>query len=168
VTAAFIVVPLSPEHNRLVFSCGVDALDRYLHRQAGQDMRRHVANCFVAVAADHRPVIAGYYTLSAASIPLNELPPEEVKRLPRYPVLPAALVGRIAVDRHYTKQGLGSALLFDALERAVNADPAIFALIVNAKNERAADFHRHFGFLPFSSQRLSFFLPLATAAKLVR
>ncbi|HEY5209158.1 MAG TPA: GNAT family N-acetyltransferase [Stellaceae bacterium] len=164
-TAPFVIMPLSPNHDRLAFSCGVAALDAYLHRQAGQDVRRRVANCFVAILPDAR-LIAGYYTLSAASIPVTDLPPALAHRLPRYPIVPTALVGRLAVDRQYAKRGLGGALLFDALERAANADPAIFALVVDAKDAHAADFYRHFGFQPFASRPMSFFLALATAAKL--
>lgn len=128
-------------------------------------MRRRIANCFVAIAVNSS-TIAGYYTLSATSIPLDELPPEQSKRLPRHPVLPAGLVGRLAVDSRHANRGLGAALLFDAVRRASAADPAIHALIVDAKDERAADFYRHFGFQPFASRRRSFYLPLATAAKL--
>jgi ribosomal protein S18 acetylase RimI-like enzyme len=165
VTAPFVIAPLSPNHDRLAFSCGVAALDAYLHKQAGQDVRRRVANCFVAVLPN-AGVIAGYYTLSAASIPVTDLPSALAHRLPRYPLVPAALVGRLAVDRQYAKRGLGGALLFDALERAAKADPAIFALVVDAKDELAADFYRHFGFQPFTGRPMSFFLALATAAKL--
>jgi ribosomal protein S18 acetylase RimI-like enzyme len=166
VTDSFVVEPLSSNHNRLAFSCGVDALDRYLHTQASQDVRRRISNCFVAVPSDSA-VIAGYYTLSAASIPIVDLPPEQTKRLPRYPVLPAALIGRLAVDHRYTGRSLGSALLFDAIQRVGRADPAVFALIVDAKNESAATFYRHFGFEPFASVPMSFFLPMATAVSLL-
>jgi GNAT superfamily N-acetyltransferase len=164
-TTEFEIVPLSADHDRLAFSCGVETLDRYLYQQASQDVRRHIANCLVAVRFNSRS-LAGYYTLSAASIPLADLPPALAQRLPRYPVLPAALVGRLAVDRRHAKRGLGSALLFDAIERAAKAGPAIFAMIVDAKDNGAADFYRRFGFQPFASRKLSFFLPLATAAKL--
>jgi GNAT superfamily N-acetyltransferase len=167
VTGSFSIEPLSPHHERKPFSCGVDALDRYLQTQATQDIRRHVANCFVAVPLG-TSIIAGYYTLAAASIPLNELSEAQRRRLPKYPVLPAALVGRLAVDRQYAGRSLGSALLFDAIQRSARADPAVYALIVDAKDETAAAFYRHFGFSEFVSRPRTFFLALASAAKLIR
>ncbi len=165
-TATFSINPLSSEHDRLAFACGVDALDRYLQTQASQDVRRHISNCFVASPIG-TAIVAGYYTLAAASVPVLDLPEEVTKRLPRYPVLPAALIGRLAVDRQYRKRSLGSVLLFDAIERAVRAEPAVFAVVVDAKDEDAAAFYRHFGFTPFASRPLSLFLPAATAMKLM-
>lgn len=158
--------PLGPDHDRLGFSCGVDALDRYLHSQAGQDVRRHVANCFVASPPDST-AIAGFYTLASASIPLLDLPAVETKRLPRYPVLPAALIGRLAVDQRYRGKSLGAALLFDAIQRAALADAAVFALTVDAKDDTAVAFYRHFGFTRYASRPMSLFLPMATAMKLL-
>lgn len=165
-TAPFSIGPLRPEHDRPAFACGNEALDRYLHSQASQDVRRHVANCFVATATE-TSLIAGYYTLAAASLPLTDLPEAQAKRLPRYPVLPAALIGRLAVDGRWRGVGLGGALLFDGLLRAAKAEPAVFAVIVDAKDEQASAFYRHFGFIPFVSRPSSLFLPVATAAKLM-
>lgn len=165
-TDRFVIGALGPAHDRLGFSCGVDALDRYLHSHAGQDVRRHVANCFVATAPAS-VAIAGFYTLAAASVPVLDLPETETKRLPRYPVLPAALIGRLAVDRRQRGKALGGALLFDAIQRAALADTAVFALLVDANDDTAAAFYRHFGFRPFASRPLSLFLPMATAMKLL-
>jgi ribosomal protein S18 acetylase RimI-like enzyme len=168
VTATFVIEPLSAVHDRAAFRCGVEPLDRYLQQQAGQDARRRIANCFVARPQHSAVSIAGYYTLAAASIALTDLPETLAKRLPRYPVIPAALVGRLAVDRQYRGRSLGAALLFDAIERAMTADPAIYALVVDAKDGTAAAYYRHFGFASFASQPARLFLPLATAAKLSR
>ncbi|MGL4285675.1 MAG: GNAT family N-acetyltransferase [Phreatobacter sp.] len=96
-----------------------------------------------------------------------DLPPAEAKRLPRYPVLPAALIGRLAVDRQYRRRDLGAALLFDAIQRAARAEAAVFTMVVDAKDEGALAFYRHFGFAPFASRPMSLFLPLATAMKLL-
>jgi GNAT superfamily N-acetyltransferase len=90
---------------------------------------------------------------------------QELKRLPRYPVLPAALVGRLAVDQRFLRRGLGSALLADAAHRVVRGDVKAFALIVEAKDEEAVAFYRLQGFQPFASRPLSLFLPLGTAKK---
>jgi ribosomal protein S18 acetylase RimI-like enzyme len=163
VTGTFSIEPLSASHDRPAFNSGNEALDRYLHAQAGQDIRRRIANCFIATPDSI--VVAGYYTLAAASIPLLELPEAEKKQLPRYSVLPAALIGRLAVDRRFQGRGLGGVLLFDALKRATLAEPAIFAMIVDAKDDDAAAFYNRYGFRSFASRPMSLFLPLATAAK---
>jgi len=166
VTVSFVIAPLSADHDRLAFSCGVDALDRYLQAQAGQDIRRHVANCFIASPANTN-IVAGYYTFSAASVPIVDLPEQEAKRLPRYPVVPAALIGRLAIDRQYRKRGLGAVLLFDAIKRACRSEAAIFAVVVDAKDEDAAAFYQHHGFKAFVGRPRSLFLPVATAMKLL-
>src|ERR1700691_4402992 len=105
---AFRIEPLGDAHDRTGFHCGEEALDRYFQTQATQDIRRRVANCFVAVDAASGQV-AAYYTMAAASVPLVDLPPEEAKRLPRYPTLPAVRIGRLAVDQRYQCRGLGGA-----------------------------------------------------------
>lgn len=162
--ARLVIEPLSRRHNRPAFCCGVDALDVYLKNQAGQDMRRLVSNCFVAADSD-TGTIAAYYTLAAASIPMSDLPQEETKRLPRYPVLPAVLIGRLAVDRRYQGIGLGGALLSDAVQRALRGDAAAFALIVDAKDETAARFYAHHGFTAFAGRPMRLFLPIETARR---
>ena len=159
-TAALRIEPLQ-DQDRKTFSCEVPALDRYLREQATQDIRRRVSNCFVALDTEDR--IAGYYTFAATGLPLTELPEAIAKRLPRYGLLPAGLIGRLAVDVNYRGQGLGGALVIDAARRAAGADPAIFALLVDAKDEAAAAFYRHLGFTRFNSRPLSLLLPIATA-----
>jgi hypothetical protein len=119
VTAGFVIAPLAAAHDRHVFSSGAVALDRYLQMQANQDMRRHIANCFVASPVQSN-VMAGYYTLSAASIPVADLPEKQTRKLPRYPVLPAAVIGRLAVDKRYQGQNLGSR---NAVRRRCACDP---------------------------------------------
>jgi GNAT superfamily N-acetyltransferase len=160
VTIAATIEPLGPHHDRKNFSCGVEPLDRYLRELATQDTKRRISNCFVAVGQGGE--IAGFYTFAAASIPIGELPPEQAKRLPRYPVLPAGLIGRLAVATAHKGQGLGGALIMDAALRAARADPAIFALIVDAKDETAARFYEHLGFRRFTSRPGSLFVPIAT------
>jgi ribosomal protein S18 acetylase RimI-like enzyme len=158
----FRVVPLGAEHDRGSFHCGEEALDRYFKTQASQDIGRRVANCFVAVEAA-TSLVAGYYTIAAASIPLVELPPEEAKRLPRYPSVPAVLIGRLAVDERFHGRGLGGALLADATERILQVAPAVYTLVVDAKNEQAAAFYRRYLFKPVIGRPQTLFLPLATA-----
>jgi GNAT superfamily N-acetyltransferase len=163
VKGGFIIEPLGA-HDRSAFSCGSPSLDRYLREQASQDIKRLMANCFVAVETATN-AIAGYYTLSATNVPANELPPEVLKRLPRYPILPAALVGRLAVDQNFHRKGLGSVLLADAALRVLKGDMKAFAVVVDAKDENAVTFYRLQGFRPFASRPMSLFLPLGTAKK---
>jgi ribosomal protein S18 acetylase RimI-like enzyme len=163
VNALFTFEALSPTHDRTGFSCGVPALDRYLRELATQDIRRRVSNCFVALDATSK--IAGYYTFAATSLPLTELPPDQAKRLPRYPSLPACLVGRLAVDQGFRGHGLGSQLIVDAIARAMRAEPAIFALIVDAKDEVALGFYEHLGFQRFASRPMTLYLPIAEAPR---
>jgi GNAT superfamily N-acetyltransferase len=166
VTELFVIASLSSDHNRLAFRCGVDRLDRYLQAQATQDIRRHIAHCFVATLANSS-IVAGYYTFSAASVRLLDLPPETANRLPRFPVGPAARVGRLAIDRQYRGRGLGAALLFDAIARAARADAAIFAILAEADDETAAAFYRHHGFQPFTARPSNLFLSPGTALRLL-
>jgi len=164
-TPPFRLEPLGDQHERSSFRCGEDALDRYFQTQVTQDIRRHIANCFVAVesATSH---VAAWYTISAASIPLVDLPPDETKRLPRYPTVPAIRIGRLAVDQRFQGRGLGAALLADAATRALKADAAAFTLLVDVKNDSAVAFYERFGFRTLASQPRTLFLPLATAQKI--
>jgi ribosomal protein S18 acetylase RimI-like enzyme len=88
------------------------------------------------------------------------LPADITRRLPRYPSLPAGLIGRLAVDRRFQRQGLDSLLVVDAAVRAMRSEPAIYALVVNAKGEDAAAFYAHLGFQRFLSQPLRLFIPI--------
>ncbi len=126
-------------------------------------MRRRVSNCFVAL--DPAGKIAGYYTLAATSLPLTEIQPEQARRLPCYQAFPACLVGRLAVDQAFRGRGLGSALIVDAIARAMRAEPAIFALIVDANDDAAMGFYEHLGFIPFASRPMTLFLPIAEAVR---
>ncbi len=113
------VEPLGPHHDRASFSCGEPSLDHYIRRQASKDTRRRVTRVFVTPGIPPERV-AGYYTLSAASFEKNNLPAELATRLPHYPV-PAAVIGRLAVDLRSQGSGLGEALLLDAIHRIVRA-----------------------------------------------
>ncbi len=156
------IVPLD-RHDRTNFSCGVEALDRYLKIQATQDMRRKVSNCFVALGREGE--IVAYYTFAAANVLASDLPADVARKLPRYPYVPAALIGRLAVDKRVQGQRLGEALLADAALRAARSAPAVFALLVDAKDASAEAFYKRFGFRDLQSQSLSLFLPIATAEK---
>lgn len=155
---------LGPGHNRDAFASGVEALDRYFRTQASQDSRKHIAAPFVLVLPDG--AIAGYYTLSSTAIKLAELPPKAVRRLPRYPLIPATLLGRLAVDKRRQGRGFGRFLLADALFRALKSEIASFAVIVEAKDEAARRFYERESFLPLPDSPMKLFRPMADIAKL--
>ena len=158
-TEGFSIEALNSAHNRKGFSSGVEPLDRYFRELVTQDVKRRVSNCFVAL--DAAGAIAGYYTFAAASLPLTELSADEKQRVPRYALLPAGLIGRLAVDQKYQGQRLGSALM----DAAARAEPAIFALIVDAKDDSAVTFYQRHEFRRFVSKPASLFLPIATASQ---
>lgn len=160
--APFRLVPLDAEHDRAMFNSGSEQLNRYLREHATQDIRRRVAACFVALAEGQR--IAGYYTLASASLLLADLPANIGNKLPRCPTVPAVRMGRLAVDQAFRGQGLGGALLADALDRAIRSEIAAFALMVDAKDDTAA-FYRHHGFIGLPDSPLILFLPLATVQR---
>jgi len=159
--------PLGPQHNRAGFACGVEALDNYLQRQARQDIKKRVAVAFVLTSDG--TTIAGYYTLSQYSVELGALPPETARKLPKYPVVPATLIGRLAVNIAFRGKGLGELLLMDALSRSLAASRQIAAaaVIVDVKNEQAKAFYRKFGFLEMPQIPNRLFLPMATVERLV-
>ena len=151
------------KHDRSTFSCGVAELDAWFHQRAGQDDKRNIARVFVAVN-DQRGVV-GFYSLSSFTLALTDLPPEHAKRLPRYHAIPAALIGRLARDQRVRGEGVGDLLLADAVRRVLGAarSLAVFAIVVDAKNEIAATFYRDFGFTPFPNRPQRLFMPIADA-----
>jgi len=161
-----VIELLGPHHDRVSFSCGEPTLDSYIRRQAAQEAWRRVARVFVA-AGDTPGEIAGYYTLSAASFEEDELPMGMAKRLPHYPV-PAAVIGRLAVDRRRQGRGLGETLLLDAIRRVARASAtiAVYAIVVDAKHDRARAFYQRYGFRAFASLPHRLFLPLQTFERL--
>jgi GNAT superfamily N-acetyltransferase len=163
-----IIEPLGSEHDRAAFSCGVAALDRYLQQQAGQDARRHVAAPFILRAAGS-PRIIGYYTLSSFTVQATDLPPDLAKQLPRYPELPAILLGRLAVDRRFAGQGHGKVLLIDALRRSLeySRQVAAMAVVVDAKDDDARTFYERYGFQCFPNYEYRLFLPMKTIEQLM-
>ena len=122
-------------HARARFASGVEALDRYLHTQAAQDARRRVAAPYVLVRPPELGVL-GYYTLSNLSLQAAELPSELTRKLPRYPVMPATLLGRLAVDARSRGQGYGGLLLLNAMERCLRSETASMAVVVDARTRQ--------------------------------
>ncbi len=162
---AIRIQPLGIDHDRGTFSCGVPALDRYLREQAGQDARRRVTAPFVAIADGTK--IVGFYTLSATSIELTDVPAALAKKLPRYPRLPATLLGRLATDLSARGIGLGRVLLVDAITRAVRSEIASFAMVLDAKDESAASFYAREGFMRLPGAPIRFVRRMDELATLV-
>ena len=154
----FQITALNKEHDRSGFNCGAASLDRYLKERAAQDMRRRFAACYVALTEAKR--VVGYYTLSSADLPLSELPEEMARKLPRYPNVPAVLLGRLAVVQDYQGQGLGGILLVDAIHRTRRSEIASYGLLVDAKDESAKSFYQNHSFVPLPESPLKLFLPL--------
>ncbi|HEX4966654.1 MAG TPA: GNAT family N-acetyltransferase [Thermoanaerobaculia bacterium] len=159
-----IIEPLGKHHDRAKFSCGQPDLDEWFRLRANQDEKRNVARVFVALAGELG--VVGFYSLSSFTLSLESLPKEIAHKLPRYDAIPAALIGRLARDERMRGQGVDELLLADAIRRILGAGRsiAVFAIVVDAKDERAADFYKAFGFQVFPRQPKRLFLPTATAA----
>jgi len=156
-----VIEPLGLQHNRSAFGCGIESLDTYLRRQATQDVKRRISRVFVARYPRDPARILGYYTLSSLSIDLSALPAQAARKLPRHP-LPAALIGRLAVDSSVQRKGIGKMLLSNAIKRtlAVSDDIAIYALVVDAIDRDAESFYLRYGFSLLSHAGNRLFLPL--------
>lgn len=159
---------LGKHHDRAAFSCGEPSLDDYIQKRASQDIKRYAAVVYVMTKGREDSTILGYYTLSAGSILLDEVPEEAARKLARYPQVGAILLGRLAVDEQRKGQGLGAKLLRDALLRCVEQSSQVAAavVIVDALNEGARRFYEKYGFLLLPGQADSYptrlFVPIKT------
>lgn len=158
------IEPLGPHHDRREFTCGQPDLDGWFHERASQDEKRNLARVFVAIDEDG---VAGFYSLSSYTLALADLPPDLARKLPRYDALPAALVGRLARAERVRGQGIGELLMADAIRRTLSAGQsvAVYAILVDAKDEHASAFYQRFGFRPFPMRPARLFLLAETAAK---
>ncbi len=140
---------LASHHGRDGFSCGTDSLDRYLRTQAAQDQRRKANAVFILVEPDRPDAVLGYYTLCATGLAQGDVPPAARKRIPRYPLVSATLVGRLAVALDRQGQRLGAILLADAVRRAYASAATVGSsmLVVDALSERASAFYEGNGFV---------------------
>lgn len=156
----YLVRPLDATLDSGAFDCGSAPLDEYIRRYASQDVRKNVARVFAATSDDQPERLAGFFTLSAGSVNCSELPPALARKLPRYPV-PVALIGRLAVDKQFQGKGLGAILLADACHKVVLASAvlAVAGIVVDAKDQSAADFYSHFGFISLPGRPDRFLLP---------
>jgi GNAT superfamily N-acetyltransferase len=157
------IEPLGKQHDRAAFTSGQPDIDDWFRRRAGQDERRNIARVFVAI--DDERTIIGFYSLSSYTLALDDLPVDLARRLPHYDAIPAARIGRLARDQRARGQGVGELLLADAVRRILGAarSVAVFAIVVDAKDDTAALFYRRFGFQPFPLQPRRLFLLTSTA-----
>lgn len=163
----YSIEKLSRNYHKTAFNSGIQPLDNYLAQQAGQDMKRQVAVTYVLCEPPSTEIM-GYHTLSATSIELKNLSAPEIKSLPRYPLLPATLIGRLAVDEKHQGKGIGQLLLLHALKVSFRNSEQIvsLAVIVDAKNDKAVQFYQHFGFFQFSNTPNKLYLPMSTIRKM--
>jgi hypothetical protein len=144
----FLTTILDSSFSKDEFTCGKSVLDDYLHKQASQDSKRKL--CVVFVLPEGK-TIKGFYTLSNDSI-LRELVPEGiVNKMPKsYKNLPTTLLGRLAIDKRFTKLGLGELLLLDALKRSYfisKSSLGSMAVVVDPLDEDAVTFYARYGFV---------------------
>jgi hypothetical protein len=164
---SFRCEPLGKQHDRKRFRCDSPELERWLQRHAGQDQARRVAAVYVLVPIGDPMRIAGFYSLSATSVLLSDLPERFARRLPRYPMVPAILLGRLARDVDF--RGVGELLLMDAFDRSWRSshEIAAAAIVVDAKDEHARQFYRRHGFEPLSASSNRLFVPTATVGQII-
>ncbi|HEY0308126.1 MAG TPA: GNAT family N-acetyltransferase [Acidobacteriaceae bacterium] len=158
---------LGKHHDREAFRCGVESLDSYLKTQASQDMRRKANAVFVLVPEDTPSRVAGYFTLCAYGISPGIIPEAAQKHIPRYPVVSATLIGRLAISQDFQGTGLGSVLLAKALHKAYENASVVGSsmVVVDAIDDRAVRFYQAHGFIKLpESMRL--ILPMRTIAEL--
>ncbi|MEQ9104834.1 MAG: GNAT family N-acetyltransferase [Rhodothermales bacterium] len=165
-TAPLRIQKLSPRHNRKGFDCGVEPLNEYIQAYARQNERLGISVTRVAVRGDS-PEILGFYSLSSGHVTCGELPEQEARRLPNYPI-PVVRMGRLATSLAARGTGVGAHLLIDALRISlgVSKDIGIYAIEVDAKSTQAREFYRHYGFAPLSDHPLHMYLTMKTVQAL--
>ena len=163
-----IVLLNSKKHQCNQFNCGFESLDKYIAKFASQDLKRKAATVFVLLDSSNLDVI-GYYTLSSFTLKATELEPSLAKKLPRYPLLPATMLGRLAVDKNFQGQSLGKLMLIDALKKAFIASQQIasLAVVVEAIDSNAVGFYQKYGFTGFDSNPNRLYLPMSAIAKII-
>ena len=164
----FKVEPLGKKHDRAAFSCGEDSLDQYLKNQAGQAVGKNLAAVFALTPDGAR--VAGYYTLSPYAGKLDEIPEELSRKLTRMQEVPATLLGRLARSVEFRGQGIGEILLVDALRKAFRNSTRVasWAVIVDAKDGKSAEFYKRYGFIPFPTRPNRLFLPMTSIQKMFK
>ena len=165
---ALRIEPLGSHHSRSIFSCGAESLDRYFRTQANQDVKRRANAVFVLIDPREPAEILGYYSLCATALAQGSVPLDARKHIPRYPLVSATLVGRLAIAEHQQGRGLGALLLADAVRRAYASASSVGSsmLIVDAISEQAVAFYEANGFVRLPDS-LRLVLPMQVIAKLL-
>lgn len=158
--------PIAKKHNREIFDCGDDALNDFLRRHARQTHVQGGAKIFLAVRDDNPTLVLGFYALSPASVEFSRTPDVIKRGLARHDV-PVFRLGRLAVDKSLQGQGLGGQLLLSAGRRCLRASQEVggVAVLIDAKNERVAQWYASYGALPILDAPLSLLLPMTTIHK---
>lgn len=163
----FSIEKLKSSHVRKSFTCGIDSLDDYIQKQATQDERRHISVTYILHNTELN-TIAGFYTLSSTTIESKYLSDEITRKLPNYPLIPATLIGRLAIDKSYQGKKLGEILLMDALHRSYESSKTIasFAVVVEAINKEAVRFYKKYGFIDFIAHEKLLYIAMKTVKNL--
>ncbi len=159
------VEKLRRDHAVEGFDCGSEELNRYLLRYALQNQQAGASQTYVGVVGD---AIVGFHTLAAGQVTYEDAPERLTKGLARHPV-PIMLLARLAVDRRWQGQGIGQALLKDAMRRTLQAADiaGIRALAVHAKGEEAKRFYQHFDFISSPTDPMHLFVLLKDVRRIV-
>jgi GNAT superfamily N-acetyltransferase len=155
--------PIAKRHNRDAFDCGDDVLNEFLRRYARKSHERGGSKTFLAIDDVDRTTILGFYSLSPASVAYARTPEIIRRGLARHDV-PGFRLARLAVDRRFQGQGLGGQLLLAAGRRCLRASAEVggIALVIDAKNDRAAAWYASYGAMPLLDAPLTLLLPLTT------
>lgn len=158
-----IFTEISDRHDRVSFDCDVPPLNDYLKKFARQNHETGISLTFVATDSAHPNIVLGYYSVSMGQIECESLPPDNRKRLPKYPV-PVMRIGRLAVDKSMRGKGIGRELLMDALVRSIEAsrNVGVFAVVVDAKDDTAKEFYKKYGFLELLDKPMVLFILMST------
>lgn len=164
----YFIEQLNKSHGKEAFNSGEDSLNKYLQKQATQDIKRNLSAVYVLLEGQDSTVL-GYYTLCSSSVLIDSIPHEVSKKLPRYPLIPVTLLGRLAIDIKLQGQGFGALLLTDALIRAgrLSNELGSMAVIVDSLNSKATDFYEKFGFQKFIDKTNKLFLPMSVIKQLL-
>ena len=156
---------LTGDHATSKFDCGDEKKNEFLIKFALQNTKGGLGRTYVAIKPGDDRSIFGYYTISSSSVKFENPP---ASHLPRYP-LPAVLIGKLATDRRAQNQGLGTALLFDALKRAARVadEIGIFLVEIRAVDEKAKSLYIKRGFQPMDDEPMKLFMNLKKVRKLL-
>jgi ribosomal protein S18 acetylase RimI-like enzyme len=155
------------KQDRSNFASGNEKIDLYFRTMVSQDVKRRYAACYVLIERESGQ-LAGFYTLSSSAIPLTEIPSDLIKKLPRYPTIPAILIGWLGRDVGCQGQNVGSLLIYDAIARVASSPAGAHAIIVDAIDDAARAFYRKHFFIPFANRPESLFIEVAMALTLIK